>query len=243
MAFPAGVITRAVTFGPAFELEDGDIAGMTVAFKATRPGVLWLETGSPAVSVAITRNANDGVEQTVYLPVTDQAGWGDGDGNEIVPGEDGHVFLYSVEILFTQNGRTIPGAQPRKKTIAIPQGDLSPLDLDKIIPLTSPGGTVVSVPDIWSGQIEAAQAAAEAAAASVLDSAAFLGTEIARTGSPLEVGVTANVKTLAVRILRFTDPDTPRPDELGVIWWVGPVQPVNWIDNVDWWIDDSAVSA
>lgn len=193
MAYPAGIITRPVTFGPAFELEDGDIAGMTVAFKATRPGVLWMATGSPAVSVAITRNADDGVEQTVYLPVTDQAGWGDGDGNAIDPGEDGNVFLYSVTVVFTQGGRTLAGAQPRTKTIAIPQGDGSPLDLDKLIPLTSPGGTVVSVPDIWSGQIEAAAASAAAAEAAVLDSAAFVGSEIARAGSPANVELTAKI--------------------------------------------------
>lgn len=194
MAYPAGIITRPVTFGPAFELEDGEVAGMTVAFKATRPGVLWTATGSPAVSVAIVRNADDGVEQTVNLPVTNQDGWSDGDGNAIIPGEDGHVFLYSVEIVFTQGGRTIPGAQPRKKTIAVPMGD-GPLDLDSIIPLTSPGGTVVSVPDIWSGQVEAAQAAAAAAEAAVLDSAAFVGSEIARAGSPAEASVAAKITT------------------------------------------------
>lgn len=199
MAYPAGVITRPVTFGPAFELEDGDVAGMTVAFKATRPGVLWMATGSPAVSTAITRNADDGVEQTVYLPVTDQAGWGDGDGNAIVPGEDGHVFLYSVSVVFTQNGRTIPGAQPRSKTIAIPAGDLSPIDLDKIVPLTSPGGTVVSIPDIWSGQLEAAQAAAEAAEAAVIDSSAFVRstnqTDMANPSSQLALDVAAKIAT------------------------------------------------
>jgi hypothetical protein len=204
MAYPAGIITRPVTFGPAFELEDGEVAGMTVAFKATRPGVLWTATGSPAVSVAIVRNADDGVEQTVNLPVTNQDGWSDGDGNAIIPGEDGHVFLYSVEIVFMQGGRTIPGAQPRKKTIAVPMGD-GPLDLDSIIPLTSPGGTVVSVPDIWSGQVEAAQAAAEAAAAAVLDSAAFVGSEIARAGSPAEASVAVRIGTMALGASNGTD--------------------------------------
>lgn len=178
MAYPAGVITRPVTFGPAFELEDGDVAGMTVSFKATRPGLLWRATGQPAVSVAITRNADDGVEQTISLPVTDQTGWGDGDGNEILPGDDGHVFLYAVSVVFTQNGRTIPGVQPRSKVVPIPQGDLSPLDLDDLIPMTSPGGTVVAVPDIWSAQIAAAKAAALEAAGALIDSASFVANEV-----------------------------------------------------------------
>jgi len=174
MAYPAGVITRQVTFGPAFELEDGDTAGMQVTFKATRPGVLWMATGQPAVSRPITKLAADGVEQSISLPVTDQDGWGDGDGNTIVPGEDGHVFLYIATVIFMQDNRPLTDAQPRSKVIAIPQGDGSPLDLDKLIPLTSPGGTVVSIPDIWSEQIAQAEAAALAAAGSLVDSAEFV---------------------------------------------------------------------
>lgn len=215
MAYPAGVITRAVTFGPAFELEDGDVAGMTVAFKATRPGVLWMATGSPAVSTAITRNADDGVEQTVYLPVTDQAGWGDGDGNAIVPGEDGHVFLYSVSVIFTQNGRTIAGSQPRSKTIAIPAGDLSPIDLDKIVPLTSPGGTVVSVPDIWSGQLEAAQAAAEAAEAAIINSDTFMASKAADPTSQFAASLSAKIETVGATKFATLAP-LPSGDATGV---------------------------
>jgi uncharacterized cupin superfamily protein len=195
MAYPAGVITRPVTFGPAFELEDGDTAGMQVTFKATRPGVLWLATGSPAVSTQIVRNANDGAEQTVNLPVTDQEGWGDGDGNVIDPGEDGNVFLYIVTVIFTQDGRTIAGAQPRSKVVAVPQGDGSPLDLDKLLPLTSPGGTVVSVPDIWSEQIAAAEAAAVAAAESMVDSDAFIADRLSTPGTASEVALTAKIET------------------------------------------------
>lgn len=195
MARPSGIITRPVTFGPAFELEDGDTAGMQVTFKATRPGVLWMETGSPAVSVAITRNADDGAEQTVDLPVTDQDGWGDGDGNAIIPGDDGHVFLYVVTVIFTQDGRTIPGSQPRSKVVPIPQGDLSPLDLDKLIPLTTPGGSVVSVPDIWSEQIAQAEAAALAAAGSLVDSSEFVRAQVA-TGPAADV-ITTKIPTVA----------------------------------------------
>lgn len=197
MAYPAGVITRPVTFGPAFELEDGDTAGMQVTFKATRPGVLWMETGQPAVSTQIVKNADDGVEQTVNLPVTDQTGWGDGDGNLIVPGADGHVFLYIVTVIFTQNGRTIPGAQPRSKVVPIPQGDLSPLDLDKLIPLTSPGGTVVSVPDIWSEQIAAAEAAAVAAANSMIDSDDFMAAKADDPDSAFSGSLAAKIETAA----------------------------------------------
>lgn len=209
MAYPAGVITRPVTFGPAFQFEDGATAGMQVTFKSTRPGVLWMETGSPAVSVPVTLNANDGVEQTVDLPVTDQDGWGDGDGNAIVPGDDGHAFLYIATVIFTKDGRTIPGSQPRSKVIPIPQGDGSPLDLDKLIPLTTPGGSVVSVPDIWSEQIAQAEAAALAAANSIVNSAAFVGTEIATTGTPAEVAVTAKVASLLPARQTLADLVTP----------------------------------
>lgn len=168
MSYPPGIITRPVTFGPAFELEDGSTAGMTVTFKATRPGLLWRATGQPAVSVAITRSANDGLEQTVDLPVTNQTGWGDGDGNALVPGTNGHVFLYAVEVTYTRAGRAIPNMKPRTKNVPIPAGS-GPLDLDDLVPLTTPGGSMVSVPDLWSAQVAAAQEAAAAAEAAVLD--------------------------------------------------------------------------
>jgi lysophospholipase L1-like esterase len=195
MAYPAGVITRPVSFGPAFELEDGDPVGMKVTFKATRPGVLWMATGQPAVSKELTKTSNDGVEESLPLPVTNQAGWGDGDGNAIVPGPDGHVFLYLVTITYTQGGFPMPGTTPRSKVVAIPEGDGTALDLDKLMSLTSPGGTLVSVPDIWSGLIDEAWAAATLAQAALVDSTEFvISTTADAVADPADpLGVTANM--------------------------------------------------
>lgn len=196
MAYPAGVITRPVTFGPAFELEDGGTVGMAVSFAATKKGMLWRATGQPAVSVPITRTADDGTEGVLQIPVTDQTGWGDGDGSAIDPGDDGNTHLYAVSVVFTQGGRTIPGVQPRSKVVAIPQGDLSPLDLDDLIPMTSPGGTVVAVPDIWSAQIAAAEAAALEAANALIDSETFVADQV--ENGPAAAKVSAKIQRAKV---------------------------------------------
>lgn len=200
MAHPAGIIKRTVTFGPAFELEDGENVGMKVTFTATRPGLLWRATGQPGISSPFVRTAEDGVEESVDLPVTNQVGWGDGDGNAIDPGEDGHVFLYLVTIEYFQGGRTIPGVQPRKKVVPVPQGD-GPIDLDDLIPLTTPGGTTVSIEDQWSALIDeagmraaAAEAAAELAAASLLDSDGFVAGRIADPDSATGEALAAKIE-------------------------------------------------
>ena len=70
------------------------------------------------------------------MPVTDQEGWADGNGNSIVPDDDHatHAYLARMTHILGDRERGISTEKP----VQIPTDDLSPLDLDELVPITGP---------------------------------------------------------------------------------------------------------
>jgi hypothetical protein len=162
MSYPVGITLRALTFGPAFIMEDGSVVGMSVAIKATR-SLVWRATGSPLLTVSKSFAAAEGMEGSFLLPVTDQVGWGDGKGGVIDVSGGKHSHLYTATITYTYAGGSIGTVVVGP--FALPAGNGSAVDIDDMLPATTAQGTSVLIPDSWSAAVAAAQAAAEAAAA------------------------------------------------------------------------------
>lgn len=160
MAYPDGVTTRPISFGPAFTLGAAAGLSMEVQVKPSR-SMVW--NGTPMIADVETYTSDDGMEQTAVLPVCDLDGWHDGAGNAIVRDSDGYTHSYRLTVIYKRGARPI---QQVEKTVVIPTGDGSVIDLDDLVPVTSSGGVVVSVPDTWDAKITAAQTAATDAAAS-----------------------------------------------------------------------------
>lgn len=158
MTYPAGVVTRQVNFGTAFATVTGNVTGMRLTLRPDRPRMIWVATGSPAVGIEHEWEAANGAEWTMSLPVTDQDGWSDGAGGMIDVSDGRHSHLYVGEGCFTDSqGRRVGGGFT-VGPFALPTGDLSPVDLDMLIPVTSTPGTVVSIPDRWSATLEDVEA-------------------------------------------------------------------------------------
>jgi hypothetical protein len=148
MAYPAGVTTRTLTFGSAVELETGDSIEMRVVIKASR-SMVW--EGTPVVSIGAQFISKGGAEASVDLPVTDQSGWTDGVGGAISVSGGAQTHTYSATVEYWVGNKA-----QYKITVgpfALPTDDLSPVDMDNLIPASGSSGVVVSVPDVWTLQI------------------------------------------------------------------------------------------
>ena len=169
MVFPAGIRTRLVTFGTPFGLADGSDLVMVVKFTPSR-SMVWGALGFPGIAREYRVETNPGMQGSVPLPVTDQTGWLDGLGNALSVAGGAQTHVYAVYVRYqTTDGTFI--AEAATKNISLPTGDLSDVDLDTLIPVSTVGGVTISIPDTWSAQIAAAQTAAAAAAASAADAA------------------------------------------------------------------------
>lgn len=162
--FPAGIITREVKVGPASDLLSGASYTIRVMVSPSRK-LVW--NGSPVLASLTTHTIAPGEEGLIALPVTDQEGYSDTRGNliELEPGE--HAFYYKIDVFYLRNGSVVSKNSPVRALL--PEGT-EPVDIDEMMTYTSSsaGGTV-SIPDSWSDTVVAAQAAAEAAAASATE--------------------------------------------------------------------------
>jgi hypothetical protein len=164
MPFPAGVTTRQLRFGNAFANPDGGALGMRVTFTPNR-NLVWAATGDPGVMRSFKAVAGLGQTGTISPPVTDQAGWRVPGGGVLSVAGGLQAFLYDVSVEFLDEvGNAIEKLDVFE--YALLTGDGSPIDLDLALPFTGDDGHQVSIVDVWSAQIAAAQAAAAAAAAS-----------------------------------------------------------------------------
>lgn len=189
MAFPTGLPTRQVSFGSAVILEDGTPLRMVVEIQADR-SLTWKPTGQPLVSYGRTFSAEEGTERTMPLPVTDAEGYVNPDTRQPVDVSDGkQSHSYSGRVVYYLGIKEIKRAS--FGPFVLPVGDGSVVDIDTIIPFTGPTGVTFSIPDQWTDLVERAEAAAAEAAAGVAIPAAFIGSEIGRTGSPAEEAVAA----------------------------------------------------
>lgn len=139
MSYPVGIIFRQISFGAAIELETGDDIEMRVNIKGSR-SMVW--NGTPVVSIGTQFISSDGLPQTASLPVTDQAGWSDGQGGmiDVSGGAQTHTYIASIEYYLNNVSRGKVTVGP----FILPAGDMSPVDIDDLVPATGVMG--ISVP-------------------------------------------------------------------------------------------------
>lgn len=199
MNYPASIPLRQLTFGPAFVMENGDLVAMRVTIKASR-SLVWRETGSPLISVSKSFSGAAGVEASFMLPATDQEGWSDGAGSIIDVSAGQQTHLYTATIAYTADGSSL--GTVTVGPFALPLGDSTPVDIDDMLPITASPGISILIPDSWSDQVDAAEAAALAAQAAA---------EAAVAGAVAPGGLTGQVLAKA----SDTDGDVEWVDQTG----------------------------
>lgn len=164
MSYPLGVVTRTITVGDSITVESGTDLTVRATLRSSR-GLVWIATGERAVSAPEVReSAAAGDAVTFTPPVTDQSGWRDlATGALIdVSAPNAHTHTYTIELKTLLDGRPV-----NRRVIGpfpLPTGDGTPVDADLLITADTVPGLLVSVPDTWSAQVAAAEAAAEEAA-------------------------------------------------------------------------------
>lgn len=186
--YPPGIVTRTCTVGGATAQESGDPLILSVVVASSR-GLIWASTGWRLPSLPRTVASTVGSEATFELPVTSQAGFrSDSSPGTIIdvsaPGSYSHTYTATVTIT-TPAGKLV--SQHVIGPFPLPAEDLSPVDLDTMLPVGTVAGGAVLVPDSWDAKVTAAEAAA-AEAASVAGSAAAAAesataAQTARTGA------------------------------------------------------------
>jgi len=167
--YPPGIVTRTCTVGGATAQESGDPLILSVVVASSR-GLIWASTGWRLPSLPRTVASTVGSEATFELPVTSQAGFrSDSSPGTIIdvsaPGSYSHTYTATVTIT-TPAGKLV--SQHVIGPFPLPAEDLSPVDLDTMLPVGTVAGGAVLVPDTWGPLV----VAAEAAAASAIQSAA-----------------------------------------------------------------------
>ena len=164
MSYPLGVVTRTITVGDSITVESGTDLTVRATLRSSR-GLVWIATGERAVSAPEVRESAAAGEALAFTPpVTDQAGWRDLASGALidVSTPNAHTHTYSITLVTLRGTRQID-----RRVIGpfpLPTGDGTPVDADLLITADTVPGLLVSVPDTWSAQVAAAEAAAEEAA-------------------------------------------------------------------------------
>ena len=164
MSYPLGVVTRTITVGDSITVESGTDLTVRATLRSSR-GLVWIATGERAVSAPEVRESVAAGEAVAFTPpVTDQSGWRDlATGALIdVSAPNAHTHTYTITLVTLRGTRQID-----RRVIGpfpLPTGDGTPVDAGLLIAADTVPGLLVSVPDAWSEQVAAAEAAAEAAA-------------------------------------------------------------------------------
>lgn len=201
MAYPPGVRTRQISFGSAITVETAENVEMRVNVRASR-SLVWRATGTPVINLGASFTSDEGFEQVLALPVTDQEGWSDGQGGAVQVGDGRHSHSYIAVVEYYYAG--ISRAKATLGPFVLETAD-TPVDIDNIIPVTTGGGATISIPDSWSEQINAAQAAVAEAQAAVQaatrtineDLPVAMATEVNRPNSPFKTKLDATIATEA----------------------------------------------
>jgi hypothetical protein len=203
VTFPADVTTRNITSGFPFGLV-GDDDDLVLELQLTPSrSMVWASTGSVAVGRKIVQRSQPGQQLVVPVAVTDQAGWLDGAGNAISVAGGGQTHSYGAKV-YIKNGATVVAEFPTKN-IVVPTGDGSDLDLDLMLPLSTVGGVTVSIPDVWSEQLAAAEAAAESTAEAVDGIPDAIVAALTAPGSPARASLSATYVTKAMQAINIAD--------------------------------------
>ena len=199
MSYPPGITLRPVTIGGATVLESGEQLSLVAEIRSSR-SLMWGATGWQFHAVPRTITGSGGEELTFSLPVTDLTSWRllDNPGSVIdvsAPGSYSHS--YTVKLTTVQGGR--PVAVRTIGPFVLPAEDLSPVDLDLMLPVGTVAGGAVLVPDSWGARVAAAVAAAEAAVTAVED-AITAGEEVFATAAQGVIAEQASVSAVAPRL-------------------------------------------
>ena len=128
MSLPEEVILRTVTFGP-YTNSTGQYQTGTVTFIAIRRNLIWVADGSAILRDVETRTIVDGSGE-IDLPASDQAGFGDGEGN----------FVTNWAYRATWR---IDGQPTTFKDFILPQG-VGPVDLDLVTPVVGQDPSIIT---------------------------------------------------------------------------------------------------
>lgn len=182
MARPAAILTRRVTFGPASSLIGGVDLTMAVSFAASVSGVVWAATGAPLIGMLETVTTEPGMQAYVDLPLPGQAGFIDGNGNEI------RDWTYRAVAVYLDGVRRVGDGNKVFSLVAPAEGEAAEVDLDTMIPATSNAGVTVFIPDAWTRLVEdAAELVAGFPASDTLPR--YVGGELQTPdGDPIAVG-------------------------------------------------------
>lgn len=138
MTIPVGVTTATLTFGKTMNVL-GDGADVTIRVTPSQR-VVWVATGDNLANFGLTSTSSGGVEGSLVLPHTDQAGFVDAAGDTIT-GWSYHVNI--TERLGTES-------RAYTKTFQL-QTELTELDLDTVPASTpAPAPTIATPPAVTS---------------------------------------------------------------------------------------------
>lgn len=190
MTYPPEIILRPVTIGGATTLESGEQLSLVAEIKSSR-GLMWGATGWQFHAVTRTITGNDGEELSFSLPVTDLDGWRllDNPGSAIdVSAPGSYTHTYTIKLTTRQGGRAV--AVRTVGPFVLPAEDLSPVDLDLMLPVGTAAGGVALVPDSWGQKLADAVTAAQNAEAAVTPTFTAT-TETGAPGSQADVTLTS----------------------------------------------------
>lgn len=173
MTWPSFVTTRQVTSGPSYTLEDGSPLKTRLTVTASR-SLVWDATGIPFTSEEHQVTSELGEQASLFLPVTDQAGWRDDQNNLIdvtAPDTFTHTYRIVRELLDEKN-RVVKGSRREYLGVVVPTG-VGAIDVDLMLPTETVEGARVSIPDTWSADVSAAAESAQVASDSATSAAEY----------------------------------------------------------------------
>lgn len=154
--FPGEIVTRSLLVGPAYDLGSGVPYDIRVLIEPSRR---LIRGGVPVIPKLTVFNVPAGQQQAIDLPVSDQPGYTDEQGNIIDAGPGVFSHTYKISTFYMRGNSVVKKVPPMR--VVIPTDDLSPIDIDEMVSFV--GGKpaeVIHVPDSWSGIVaEAAELA------------------------------------------------------------------------------------
>ena len=180
MAFPSFVLTRQVTIGGAMTLVGAENIVLSAVIESSR-GLIWDATGYRFEKFKESFTSTPGGEISVTLPRTDVAGWRayipDNAPNSSlidvsVSGSFTHTYTAKVNFL-SADGKSLGVSELTIGPFPLPNGDGSPVDLDRMMPGLTVSGTPITLPDILASIAASATAAAGSATAAAASLAAM----------------------------------------------------------------------
>jgi hypothetical protein len=157
--WPQGIVTKKISAGKPYILETGKGATVTMRVKASR-GLTW--NGDPLLSVATVVGDVYSDEVELELPVCDQAGMRDEQGNLIELANGAITHTYEASLVYRDRMGEIIATRTRGP-FAIRGADPAIIDLDALADVSPKQGQPIYVPDTWDKAVADAVSATNAA--------------------------------------------------------------------------------